>query len=158
MSIEDLPDNELNQYEANYRRANKSVGGKYTLSQILLEKAQRKPNVFGVRETAVKILDLTAASKDGLVTYGEISNAFRPNSPWEGNNTQKIVADALGRVVHYCVTNELPILTVLVVRGSTRALAKEAIANICNECRELGMMLDMIPMISLGDKLTRLAL
>ena len=42
-------------------------------------------------------------------------------------------------MIHYCVTNQLPILTVLVVRGSNRRLTSEAVNNIFNECKELGI-------------------
>ena len=38
MAISDLSDKELDQFEANYRRTNKTEGGKYSLSEILLEK------------------------------------------------------------------------------------------------------------------------
>jgi hypothetical protein len=38
MPISDLSDKELDRFEASYRRANKTEGGKYSLSEILLEK------------------------------------------------------------------------------------------------------------------------
>jgi hypothetical protein len=120
-------------------RPNRTEGGKYSLSEILLEKRRRKPSAFGVREVAAKIIELAAKSEDGLTTYGDIWNAFRPGVPWEGHKTLRIVADSLYRVIHYCVTNQLPILTVLVVRGSNRRLTSEAISNIFNECKELGI-------------------
>jgi hypothetical protein len=139
MPISDLSDEELDRFEANYRRANKAEGGRYSLSEILLEKIRRKPSPFGVREVAAKIVELAALSNDGLVTYGDIWNAFRPSLPWEGHNSLRIVADSLLRVIHYCVTNRLPVLTVLVVRTSSRKLSNKAIENIFRECRELGV-------------------
>jgi hypothetical protein len=145
MSISDLSDTELDRFEASYRRANKAEGGKYSLSEILLEKRRRKPSAFGVREVAAKIIELAKLSDDGLITYGDIWNAFRPGVPWEGHKTLRIVADSLYRVIHYCVTNQLPILTVLVVRGSNRRLTNEAIQNIFNECRELGVDVGIDP-------------
>jgi hypothetical protein len=145
MPISDLSNKELDRFEASYRRANRTEGGKYSLSEILLEKRRRKPSEFGVREVAAKIIELAALSADGLVTYGDIWNAFRPGMPWEGHKTLRIVADSLYRVIHYCVTNKLPILTVLVVRGSNRRLTSEAIENIFNECRELGIDVGLDP-------------
>ena len=73
------------------------------------------------------------------MTYGEIWNVFRPNIPWEGHKTLRIVADSLERVIQYCVTHGLPILTVLVVRTNERNLSPQAIQRIYEECRELGM-------------------
>jgi hypothetical protein len=43
MPISDLSDKELDRFEASYRRANKTEGGKYSLSEILLEKQRRNP-------------------------------------------------------------------------------------------------------------------
>ena len=37
-----------------------------SLSEILLEKRKRSPSVFGVREVAAKIVELSGASPDGL--------------------------------------------------------------------------------------------
>jgi hypothetical protein len=139
MGIEHLSDDDLENFESNYRRAGKSEGGKYSLREIMLEKLRRKPAVFGTREVASKIVELAKQSQDGLCTYGQIWSAFRPGTPWEGHKTLAIVASSLGRVVHYCVTNRLPILTTLVVQTGTRALAPKAIQNIYNECRELGV-------------------
>jgi hypothetical protein len=139
MPISDLSDGDLERFEANYRRLNRTEGGIYSLREILLEKKRRKPSPFGVREVAAKIIELAAESRDGLLTYGDIWNAFRPGIPWEGHHSQKIVADSLGRVIHYCIANRLPILTVLVVRSNNRRLTDDAIRNIANECRELGI-------------------
>jgi hypothetical protein len=74
MPISDLSDTELDRFEASYRRAHKTEGGKYSLSEILLEKRRRAPSVFGVREVAAKIVELATLSDDGLVTYGDIWN------------------------------------------------------------------------------------
>ena len=47
MPISDLSDRELDHFEASYRRANKTEGGKYSLSEILLEKKRRRLGAFG---------------------------------------------------------------------------------------------------------------
>jgi hypothetical protein len=145
MPISDFSDAELDSFEVNYRKAGKTEGGKYSLHEVLLEKLRRKPNPFGVREVATKIIELARNSNDGLLTYGDIWTVFRPNTPWEGHKTLRIVADSLGRVVHYCVMNNLPILTVLVVRADNRKLSSKAIGNIYNECRELGVNVGLDP-------------
>src|SRR5260370_31668330 len=132
--ISELSDEELNTFESRYRVMAKIEGGIFYIREILLEKMRRRPNTFGTRETTAKILELSARSEDRLVTYGEIWKSFRPTSPWEGHKTQQIVANCLGRVVHYCVTHQLPVLTVLVVRGSNRQLSKEAVVTIVTEC------------------------
>jgi hypothetical protein len=95
MALSDLSDKELERFADRLRRANKTESGKYTLSEILLEIHRRKPSQFGVREVAAKIIELAATSKDGLVTYGELWNAFSPNSPWEGHKNLRIVANSL---------------------------------------------------------------
>ena len=48
MPISDLSDRELDHLEASYRRASKTEGGKYSLSEILLEKKRRGPRVVSV--------------------------------------------------------------------------------------------------------------
>ena len=53
-----------------------------------------------LREVSAKIIEPAAASNDGLVTYGDIWNAFSPNIPWEEHETLRIVADSLARVIH----------------------------------------------------------
>jgi hypothetical protein len=155
MSISDLTDRQLDIWEANYRRAHKTEGGKYTLSEILLEKKRRKPSAFGVRELAVKIIELATLSEDGLVTYSDLWNAFRPDR-WTGHKSLAIMSDSLDRVIHYCVTNRLPIVTVLVVQKGTRTLSEKAICNIYDECRELGVDVGVDPSKFI-DKQTKLS-
>ena len=145
MGIEQLSDEQLDAFESNYRKAKKTDGGKYSLSEILLEKLRRKPAVFGTRRVAAKIIELAQQSEDGLCTYGQIWSEFRPNTP----------SSSLGRVVHYCVKNNLPILTTLVVQTGTRRLSHEAIQNIYNECRELGVSVGSDPFVRTQAELAR---
>jgi len=114
MAITDLSDEQIETFINNYRREKKAEGGKFNLAELLLEQNRRRPSPFGVREVATKILELAHGSADGFVTYGDIWKAFRPNESWEGHKNLRIVADSLYRVIHYCVTNQLPIITVLV--------------------------------------------
>jgi hypothetical protein len=139
MSIEDLTDDQLEKFAANYRRSKQTEGGKYNLREILLEQRRRSPSPFGTREVAAKILELAGNSNDGFVTYGELWRAFRPDSPWLGHGTQQIVARSLFRMIGYCVRHQLPIITVLVVRGASRRLSAEVVQNIYEKCKELGV-------------------
>jgi len=72
MSINNLTDKQLENFAANYRRSKRTEGGKYTLSEILLEQRRRSPSPFGTREVAAKILELARQSNDGLLTYGDL--------------------------------------------------------------------------------------
>jgi hypothetical protein len=153
--ISDLSDKELDRFESNYRRAKKTAGGKYSLPEILLEKKRRKPSPFGVRDVAAKIVELAAASPDGLVTYGEIWSAFRPNVAWQGNNSLRIVSSSLARVIQYCVAHRLPILNVLVVRTNNRRLSDKAIENIYRDCTELGVDVGSDPKAFVDNELKR---
>jgi hypothetical protein len=122
-----------------YRRAQKTEGGIYSLSEVLLEQMRRKLGIFGGREGAAKIIEMAGRSADGFVTYLELWKAFRPDVTWEAYKSLRPISDSLDRVIHYCVTNRLPILTVLVVRTDNRRLSSQAVKNIFNSCRELGV-------------------
>lgn len=139
MPIQDLKNEQLANLQANYLKRNATEGAIYTLAEVKIEMMRRLPNPFGVRETAVKIVEMAQASSDGLLTYGELWKAFRPNEPWKGNASGTIMANALGRVAAYCVDNKLPILTTLVVRTSGRKLSPEAIENIYAAAKEWGV-------------------
>lgn len=145
MPVDRLTDEQLETMISNYRTRKVTEGGKWTLSTLLLEKRRRKPAIFPPRQLAEAIIRKTREAHDGLVTYGDLWKAFVPDRPWRGNNPRRIMADALYRVVGYCVSHDLPILTVLVVRASDRRLSPEAVANICHECRELGLRIGPDP-------------
>lgn len=139
MSIQDLSAQQLNNLENNYLAKGVTVGGRYTLAEVRLEKLRRLPSTLDTVATAQRIIELANASDDGLTTYGELWASFNPDKPWKGNATQQIVGNALGRVTAYCITNKMPIITTLVVRSGSRTLSDEAIINITNEARGLGV-------------------
>jgi hypothetical protein len=139
MPIENLTDDDLENFVANYRHKERTEGGLYSLAELSIEQCRRSPCPFGTREVAAKILELSRQSDDGVLTYGELWKSFRPDSPWVGYSTQQIVGQSLRRVVGYCVQHKLPIITVLVVNGTNRMLTEEAKDNIYNECKELGV-------------------
>lgn len=139
MTPRDLNDKQLHSMISNYRSSGAVEGGRWPLSELLLEERRRKPTKFSPRDVAAAIVLLSRASPDGLVSYHDVWKTFLPDTPWRGNNPRRIMADALYRVIGYCVTHGLPILTVLVVRKSERRLSPEAIENIYRESRELGV-------------------
>lgn len=145
MSVDKLTNGQLQTIIANYRARNAVEGGKWPLSALLLEQRRRKPVLFPPHQLANAIIRKSREASDSLVTYGELWKEFAPDQPWRGNNPRRIMADALYRVVGYCVDHDLPILTVLVVRANDRRLSPEAIANICHECRELGLQIGSDP-------------
>ena len=94
MSVTNLSDEELERVRKRYLAADKQEGGPFTLREVLLEQLRRKPSAFGVVETARKIIELAAQSKDGLVTYGDLWKAFCPGVQWKANYSRRVVADA----------------------------------------------------------------
>lgn len=139
MAVTDLRTPQLTAFIANYRKAGKTSGGKYSLAELLLEERRRSPSAFPHVEVARHILTGAKASDDGRVTYLEIWQAFRPGEEWKGNASVKVVGGSLGKVVEYCVRHGLPIFSVLVVPTGTRKLTNQAILNIYHECKELGV-------------------
>ncbi len=139
MTVQKLSDKQLGSMISNYRARGVSEGGRWSLSELLLEERRRKPTAFPPRDVASTIIRLSQESPDGLVSYHDIWRAFLPEREWKGNAPRKILADALYRVIGYCVEHRLPILTVLVVRKSERRLSPEAVEHIYNESREMGV-------------------
>lgn len=139
MTAQKLSDRQLAAMIANYRTRGVSEGGRWSLSELLLEERRRTPTAFPPREVASAIIRLSKGSPDGLASYHDIWREFLPDREWKGNAPRKIMADALYRAIGYCVDYDLPILTVLVVRKQQRRLSPEAVLNIYNECRELGI-------------------
>lgn len=139
MEISEWSDRQLAIVAQRYRAMGKTEGSKFPLAAILREQLERKPTTLDTVAVARAILESSRASPDGMMTYGELWRKFNPDTPWSGHGTQSIVKNSLGRVVGYCVDNQLPILAVLVVPTSTRTLSDQAIDNIFSECRLLGV-------------------
>lgn len=139
MSVSGLSDKQLEAFIANYRRQEKVTGGKFSLHELLLEQRRRIKSPFPPREVAKAIVELAQASGDGLVSYKQVWEVFRPGAVWIGNAPRAEMAKALAQVIAYCVDNDLPLLSTLVVRAGQRSQSKDAIANICNEARSLGL-------------------
>lgn len=141
----DLTDQQINSFISNYERSGKVEGGNFSLSELRLERQRRILSPFPPAETAKAILELAKTSKDGLVTYKQIWQKFRPDAVWTGNAPRAQMAKALARVIAYCIDNRLPILTTLVVKGNTRTHSPEAVQNIYNEARSYGIDVGIDP-------------
>jgi len=145
-------DRQLNNLEKNYISAGKDAGGPFTLAEVKLEKLRRLPSQLDTLTVARKIVELAKQSEDGLTTYGELWTSINPDQEWKGNAAQQIVANALGRVIAYCVKNQLPILTVLVVQAGKRELSDKAVENICREASSLGVAVGSDPKAFVRDQ------
>jgi len=132
-----LTDDQLNNLENNYRRKNKTVGGKWTLQQAFDEKQLRLADENDPESLLRVIVANSRRSSDIRTTYADVYRAIRPNKKWTGNSSQRIVNRALHNVIKYCVANNLPIATSLVVQTATRQLTQDAIENIYNTARSL---------------------
>jgi len=139
MDISEWSSKQLASVAKRYLAAGKTEGGKFPLSSILREQLDRLSTTLDTLAVARSILDLSRASPDGFLTYGDLWTAFNPNTPWSGHGTQLTIKNSLGQVVGYCVDNSLPIITVLVVPIATRKLTEAAIHNIYEQCRQLGV-------------------
>ncbi|MDP3906445.1 hypothetical protein [Novosphingobium sp.] len=138
MEINELSDRQIDVFIDNYKAYGKETGGKFPLSELLLEKKRRIVSPFPPERTAKTIVRLAKNSHDGFVTYKEVWQNFRPDKVWTGNAPRAEIANALGRVIAYCIDNKLPIISTLVVRSSTRNHSDEAVSNIYNEAKALG--------------------
>ena len=138
MQICELSDRQIGSFIENYRARDAEVGGKFPLSELLLEQKRRIVSPFPPEETARTIVRLAHHSADGLVSYKEVWEVFRPGKVWTGNAPRSEMAKALGRVIAFCIDGGLPIISTLVVRSGSRDHSDEAITNIYNEAKSLG--------------------
>lgn len=145
MELSDLNERQLDSFIDNYRTQGKVTGGKFSLSELQLERQRRIKSPFPPADVAKTIVTLAKKSADGLVTYKEIWQVYRPDAVWVGNAPRSEMAKALGSVIAYCIDNSLPILTTLVVRGDSRSHSDEAKINIWNEAQSLGVDVGLDP-------------
>lgn len=140
LDITKLKDSQIADNIRRYRDAKLTKGGPYSLSELLAEQHDRqKAGAFATLDTARAIVRLSKASADGLVTYGDIWAAFRPDAPWHVFNSRREVTNALERVQHYCIRQRLLLLATLVVNAGDRKLTDDAKANITTWARENGV-------------------
>ena len=144
-AVEELTDEQLENIIKNYERNNVSVGGPYSLRQVKLEQLRRIKPTFPPREVAKFIIERSNQSVDGFVTYLEIWKHFKPQEPWHGHKSLHEIMNVLGAVVHFCVNNNLPVITSLVVRTNTRNQTENAVENMYEEAKKFGMNVGLIP-------------
>lgn len=137
--ISALSNDQLASFRRNYDAKGVETGGLYSLAEIKLELLRRTPSELDPRKVSSRIIELARGSEDGLVTYGELWQDFHPGATWRGNADQQVIGNALARVVAYCIDQGLPVVTALVVQKSGRKLSDQAIDNIFNEARDLGV-------------------
>lgn len=143
MGIEALTVSQLKDNVRRYREQGVTTGGHYSLAELLLELNNRvKPGAFGTVETARKIIELSGQSTEGLISYGDLWKAFRPNEPWSVFKSRKAVTDALAQVGYYCVRHKLPLIITLVVNAGKNALTDKAKSNIYEFWTERGLESD----------------
>lgn len=100
----------------------KDRGIRFSIADVRSEMRRREKHRFDPREVAATILTLAASSKDNRTTYGDLWRSLTGGEPWRGNAPRAIMARELGQVLAYCHQNRLPMITVLVVTQSERAL------------------------------------
>lgn len=138
MKIGALSDKQIDAFIENYIKRGVENGGKFSLAELRLERIRRSKSPFPARDTAMTIVELAQLTDDGLVSYKQIWEQFRPGKTWTGNAPRSEMAKALAQVIAYCADNDLPVLTTLVVRGDSRSHSEQAVENIYNEARSLG--------------------
>lgn len=139
MKLDEFTEKEIENFIANYVKQGKEAGGKFTLAELRLEKQHRIKSPFPPAEVAKAIVRLAKESSDGLVSYKQVWEVFRPESKWIGNAPRTETGKALGAVIAYCADHGLPLLSTLVVQAGKRSHSDDAIANIHNEARKLGL-------------------
>lgn len=128
----DLTDKQIRAMIKNYDAAGKVTGGNWPRAALMLELDRRKPVIFAPRDLAMKILNLCHASPDQRVSYGELWLAYHPAPLPKGQGWVKKVTDGLAVLGAWCVDNDLPILSTLVVNNTTRELKDAACDNVWN--------------------------
>lgn len=144
-SIATLSNAQLENLERNYHKRGITEGGLYSLREVLNEKTRRVTGGLEGLEVVNLILDLCRTSSDGFATYADLWHALFPNQPWRGQSTVRDIMKILGEVISYCVANDLPILTALIVRSDTRQQSANAIENIYQCARDMGCTVGPCP-------------
>ncbi len=143
--IEDLSPDELKRFIANYKREEKTDGGIYPLSDLLIEQLRRSDTPKNPKDVLRFVVESASASADGKTTYHDVWTFLHPDTPWKGNHSIKVVGSTLGAVIAYSVRNGLPIVSTLVVQSGSRKLSDRAIQNIYDECKSYGVDVGLVP-------------
>ncbi len=143
--IREVPDDGLDAAIKRYRERGLTVGGPFSLAELLLEQKRRSKSEFDGRTVVEAIINAARGSESCYTTYRELQEQLYPGESWKGNYSRSLMMQALDKAIHYCVGTKLPILSVLVVRSDDRKLSEQAIQNIYNECKEMGLDVGLEP-------------
>ena len=143
--IEELSDRELANFIKSYEREGKAEGGKFTLGQLQVERLRRLPSEKAPHEVLKFVVQDAQKHSSGTTTYGRVWEFLRPGMPWQGNHSGKVVGNTLGTVIAYCIRNDLPLASTLVVQSGTGKLSDKAVANIYNEAKLYGLDVGLVP-------------
>jgi hypothetical protein len=143
--IREVPDDGLEAAIKRYRERGLTVGGPFSLAELLLEQKRRSKSEFYGRTVVEAIMYAARGSESCYTTYRDLHEQLYPGEPWKGNYSRSLMMQALDKAIHYCVGTKLPILSVLVVRSDDRKLSEQAIQNIYNECKEMGLDVGLEP-------------
>lgn len=133
--ISRLTDEQLENLENNYRRANKLTGGRWSFEEVLQEKQRRTADERDPYSVLKVIVQYCRRSPDSRITYLELWRAIRPGQRWNAYSSLRAIMSAMERVILYCIIYDLPIVTALVVPSSSRQLSDNAVGNIFKVCR-----------------------
>lgn len=133
-----LTDGELASLEHNHISKGVTVGPLYTLREIRNELMRREARGYDGKHVTRTIMELCASSPHFVVTYGELYKALHPTEEWSAHGSLNKIKRSLGACILYCVENDLPIISTLVVRASDNDLSDGAKTNIYNTCERLG--------------------
>jgi len=140
--IEDLDDDQLKTLIANYKRLNKTIGGKYTLAECNLEIMRRQGIAYSGHDVALAIIEIAQTSEDGLVTYLEMWKRFNPKREWVGSGCQQEASNMMGAAAYFCASfpkGALPIVTALVVKSDSRKITSAAKTNMYEAANDWGV-------------------
>ena len=115
----------------NYRKRNATTGPLGDIRDIKREQLRRQFGNDGEHVVAA-IQNLCRISADGQTTYKALYKYLHPELQWIGHKSVKIIMRALGAANLYCISNNLPIYTTLVVQSATHELSENAANNIFN--------------------------
>ncbi|UTW59783.1 hypothetical protein KFE96_05630 [Kordiimonas sp. SCSIO 12603] len=145
MSLKNWKKKDIESFIANYKRLGKTEGGKYSLAELEEELRERKAKSANLEPKYVlsQICELSKKSKNGFLFYGDLWKRIFPDEKWSGHKSLRKIADELYAVIRYCVKNDLPIMTALVINSVTKDLTEEAIQNIYEECLREGKVISV---------------
>jgi hypothetical protein len=136
--LSELSDKEIQNFIKSYEREDKTEGGIFSLAELRVEKLRRFPSVRAPGEIFRFIVEEASTSPSGTVTYGKVWEFLKPQTPWQGNHSIRIVGSSLGAVIAYCVRHGLPLVSTLVVQSGSGKLSDRAVINIYNEANLYG--------------------